>query len=267
MPHCPASSPAPPGACRTGRAGDGGHLPELDRRPQADRSRRPGGDAGRGDGCECAASGSSTAARITAAPATADAVSAARRRRRPARQAASAIGLGAPAWAAIPRSASAIISCGPLTWTPPCSPDPGTAEPTATGRLPCASGCARSRPNTPGCRPPAPRAGPPGTAAPARPLAGRKSQQRLPQRQPHLDPGHLIPRLEVRHLRHRYLGPPGTTPPPADLLAVHDAPHVTLGRAVDPPPVRGGLGQRALQQILGRMLIAGQHVGQAKQLR
>ena len=38
-------------------------------------------------------------------------------------------------------------------------------------------------------------------------------------------------------------------------------------RAVDPPPVRRGLGQRALQQILGRMLITGQHVGQAKQLR
>jgi hypothetical protein len=35
---------------------------------------------------------------------------------------------------------------------------------------------------------------------------------------------------------------------------------------VDAAPPRRGLGQRALQQILGRVLIAGQHVSQAEQL-
>jgi hypothetical protein len=35
---------------------------------------------------------------------------------------------------------------------------------------------------------------------------------------------------------------------------------------VDASPPRRGLGQRNLQQILGRMMIGGQHIGQPEQL-
>jgi hypothetical protein len=53
----------------------------------------------------------------------------------------------------------------------------------------------------------------------------------------------------------------------ADLLAIHDLPDIALRRAVDSTPVRRSFGQRGLQEILGAMLIAGQHVGEPDQLR
>jgi hypothetical protein len=53
----------------------------------------------------------------------------------------------------------------------------------------------------------------------------------------------------------------------ADLLAVRVPADIALGCAVDPSPVRRGLGQRVLQQILRGVPVSGQHVGEAEQFR
>ena len=143
--------------------------------------------------------------------------------------------------------------------TPPYSPAPGTAGPTSTGRSPCASGCARCRQNTPRisatCT--SDRSSRYRSTSTTRLPGGRASSPSLiTNRSSTMTPS--SPRGPFRHMRHHYLRPPGTPPPPADLFAIPAAPHVSLRRAVDPAPVRGGLaGQRALQQILGHMLIAG----------
>jgi hypothetical protein len=61
------------------------------------------------------------------------------------------------------------------------------------------------------------------------------------------------------------LGPPAPPAPGRAELAVEHPAHVVLGHAVDGAPPRGGLGQGALHQVFGRVLVTAEHVRAAQQ--
>lgn len=97
------------------------------------------------------------------------------------------------------------------------------------------------------------------TSATARTVAARCPEPRIPaQPSRGVDVGCAAVVLE-RHLRH-------PVPPPArDVGGVEAAPHVRLGRGVDPFPVLGRLDQCGLEQVLGVLVVAGQQVRHPQQ--
>lgn len=100
-----------------------------------------------------------------------------------------------------------------------------------------------------------------------RPLAGAEAGQRLPDVESALDPTSVVrgePGRVVRCVLDELLAEPPSPAPPAHLVVVDHPPHARLG-IVDLPPPGRQLGECALDEVLGVVLVTAQHVRRPQQ--